>query len=352
MAFLGTGLGSPLALGFDNTQALWKSWTISAPKAAPAKQTAPAPAKAPPTPPPPPPDFNRYGTDQRRTPTTYVDPYAKWGGKANYDRAVGDYNSAKTNAYSSINDAIGDTGNKLNSSVLDYLDSLRAGQRGIDRAAVQNEMSRESGRLGVMDMVGQGIRSGGVMLNNKGATNSSAGEALARAYGDIGRRELSKVGNQYELGVQGIADQQLDLQEQTQQFQRHYGEQKQSAVNSIVQDASSKLAALNAAAQNASLADRIDIEQQKAAIRNQALNALAGYDNTLNSGVSSVTAATTDDNRAKAKAAILAGTAPEEAFSYTTSAPAQFQQTGPYSSPLQVFSAPRRNDDNLLPTGV
>lgn len=263
-------------------------------------------------------------------------------------QARSDYDSAKNNAYGSINDVIGDTGNKLNSSVLDYIDSLRSGQRGIDRAAQQNEMSRESGRLGVLDLVGTGIRSGGVMLNNKGATNSSAGEALGKAYSEIGRKELSKVGNQYELGNQDIANQQQDLTDQTTQFQRHFGEQKQSAVNTIVQDASSKLAALNAAAQNASLADRINIEAEKARIRNDALSKLSTYDNVLSNGVSSVTAATTDQNRAAAKSALLAGTAPENAFNYTTNIPAQFQNTGPFASPLQVFSAPKRNDDSQL----
>lgn len=265
-------------------------------------------------------------------------------------QAQADYNSAKGVAYSSINDAIGDTGNKLNSSVLDYLGNLRTSQKAIDKAAVQNEMSRESGRLGVMDMVGRGIQSGGVILNNKGATNSSAGEALAKAYGDIGRRQLTSVGNQYELGNQDIAEQQSALNDETATYQRHYGEQKQSAVNSIVQDASTKLAALNAAAQNASLSDRIDIEQQKAAIRNQALNQLASYDTVLSQGIGSVTAATTDQNRAAAKAALLAGTAPADAFNYTTSAPAEFQNTGPYSSPLQVFT--KKDDDSLVPVGA
>lgn len=161
---------SPLTLA--NTQAQWASWTNGVSngtnKPAATKQAAPAPAKAPAAQAAPAP----AAAPVYRAPAVYVDPYAKWGGKANYYRAVGDYNSAKTNAYSSINDAIGDTGNKLNSSVLDYLGNLRTSQKAIDKAAVQNEMSRESGRLGVMDMVGRGIQSGGVILNNKAAQST------------------------------------------------------------------------------------------------------------------------------------------------------------------------------------
>lgn len=343
-------LTSPLT--FANAQATYNGY--KAPSSSPApkvtSQTAAAPTG----------NMTTWGTGVGgSTPTTpqaaSVGTYAAAAAAAQAKAAAqaqADFNAAKGITYSSINENIGDTGNKLNTSVLDYLGSLKSGQRSIDRASVQNELSRESGRLGVLDMVGTGIRSGGVMLNNKGATNSSAAEAIAKAYGALGRKQLSSVGNQYETGLQNIQDQQTELGEQTATFQRHYGEQKQSAVNSIVQDASSKLAALNAAAQNASLVERINIESEKARIRNDALSQLSGYDATLNNGVSSVTAATTDTNRASAKAALLAGTAPESAFQYTAAAPAQFQGTGPYASPLQVFSNQRKQDDSLLPVGA
>lgn len=91
MAF--SGLGSPLALGFDNTQAQWKSWTTPAPKAAPAKQAAPAPAKsAAPSPSPVAAAAPVYRAPVYRAPAVYVDPYAKWGGKAGYVaiKAIGD----------------------------------------------------------------------------------------------------------------------------------------------------------------------------------------------------------------------------------------------------------------------
>lgn len=332
MAF--NSLTSPLT--FANTQANWSSMTngvSNGAKSQPAK-AAPAAGVAPPVTTP------KVQVATPKAPAVYVDPYAKWGGRAGYDRAVGDYSAAKTAAYNSIGDVIGDTGNKLNSSVLDFLGNLTKGQRAIDQSAVQNEMGRIQGRSGVMDMVGQGLRSGGVMLNNRGSTNSSAGEQLAKAYSDIGRRGLSEVGNEYALGNENIMNQQLGLDEDTATFQRHYGENKTSAVNSIVQDASSKLAGLNAAAQNASLAERIDIENEKARIRNDALSRLSAYDAVLQQGVSGTKAASADVNRAKATELINAGTAPENSFNFTTATPAEFQNTGPFSSPLQVFSYP------------
>lgn len=281
--------------------------------------------------------------------STYYSAAAAAAAKA-AAQAKTDYDSAKNTTYSSINDAIGDAGRGLNTSVLDYLDTLSTGQKAIDKAAVQNELAKQQGRLGVLDMVGQGIRSGGVMLNNKGATNSSAAEALTQAYNTLGQKQLSGVGNQYEAGKSDIQDQQDALALQSKQFLRHFEDNKVSAVNTIVQDASSKLAQLNAAAQNANLADRIDIESQKAAIRNQALSALAQYDDALNKGISGTTAASEDTNRAKAAEMLQAGVAPDNAFTYSTIGTPQWAGTGPFASPLAVYASPttKKQDDTLV----
>lgn len=274
-----------------------------------------------------------------------VDPWAgtPWGSKANHDKALGDFNAAKNNAYGSITDLTTDTANKYNSSILDYLDQFRAGQRAIDRSSVQNELARSEGRMGVLDMVGTGLKSGGVMLNNAGAANSSAGEQLGKAYSDLGRKELSKVGNQFVLGQENIKGQQDELNIGADTFKRKSGESKVSAVNAIVQTASQQLAQLNAAAQSASLPDRIAIEQEKVRIRNEALSRLTVFDATLNSGIAGTTPASADTNRIEAQRLLTAGTAPENSFNYTSSIPAQFQGSGPFASALPIFTGKRRD---------
>lgn len=280
-----------------------------------------------------------------------VDPWRKtpWGSKANYDRAVSDYNTAKNNAYSSINDLIGDTATKYNSGILDFLDTLRSGQRSIDRAATQNELARQEGRLGVLDMIGTGLRSGGVTLNNANATNSSAADLLGRAYGELGRKEMTKVGNQYELGQENIRGQQENLDMQTAAFQRKAGESKTSSVNSIVQAASQELARLNAAAQSASLPDRIAIEQEKARIRSDAMSRLAAFDATLNEGIAKNRPSDANAIRAEAQRLLTAGTAPENSFDFTSSIPAAFQGTGPFASPLPIFvGRPPRDEETRV----
>lgn len=141
---------------------------------APAAKSTPAPAAATSAP-------ASSGVAQTAV-TAYVDPAI-----AARAKAQADFNSAKNTTFGSITDAINDTGRKFNSSILDYVDTLRSGQRAIDRAAVQNEMARESGRLGVIDSVGSGIRNAGTMLSAKGATSSSAAEEIAKLYSKFDR---------------------------------------------------------------------------------------------------------------------------------------------------------------------
>jgi hypothetical protein len=230
-----------------------------------------------------------------------ADPYAKWGGKAGYDRAVADYHTQAGSVDSSINDRIGNEGSKYNSGILDFLDSTGASQRKIDGQTVQNELAKRQGGAGVLDKIGHGLKSGGVLLANKNATNSSAGEALARAWSDIGRRDQTGVNNQYEQGKSGIADSENELQLQIQQGVRHMGENKTQIINSIVSDAQNAIAALNQAAANASLPDRVDIEAKKQEVRNKALGSLQAYDATLNQGVANIKPI--DNLAAKTKAA-------------------------------------------------
>lgn len=271
----------------------------------------------------------------------YYDPAAAAAAAAQA-QAQSDYNSSKDATFGSINDAINSGASGYNSSILDYLDSLKSSQGAINNKAVQNELSRSTGTAGVLDMVGHGIRSGGVTLANDNASNSSAADALAKAYGDIGRRQLSGVGNQYELGKSDIAQSQTALDQANSTELRHASENKTNIINSIVSQATDKLSALNAAAASASLPDRLDIESQKSQIQQQALSALQQYDQALSSGISGNAPTSVEANRATAAGLASAGTAPDDAFNYTTDVPANLQSTGPFASELPIFTLPSK----------
>lgn len=287
------------------------------PLSAPATQpSAPAPAPAP----------------------TRDTTYDQWGGQTAYNNLISGFNTQKGNIFSTAGEAADNAGIGLKGSILDFVDSLRSGQSKIDNQAVQNELAKEQGTRGVLGMVGRGIRSGGVTLANKNASDSSASQGIANAYGDLGRRELSGVGNQYALGENAVQQSQADLETQRAAGTRKIGDSKTMIVNQIVGDARNQLASLDAQIANASLPDRINIEASKEQVRQDALGRLQQYDQLLSEQVGGIKATDGDARRSKALELANAGTAPESAFNYTTEVPAQFQGTGPFASELPIFT--------------
>lgn len=269
-----------------------------------------------------------------------TDPYAAYGGQSAYNSAISGFDTQHQNILGSENDAISNAGLGLNSNILDFLDSLKATQTGIDRQSVQNELAKKQGTASVLDAVGHGIKSGGVILANKNASNSSAGDALAAAYADIGRRQLSGVGNQYAQGQNAVQQSEADLATQEAGGVRQLQTSKTQVVNGIVGDAQTKLAALDGQIASANLPDRINIEAEKEQVRQTALSQLQQYDQLLSQGVAGITPATQAQNQAQAASMASAGTAPDNSFNFSTQMPAQFQSTGPFASDLPLFTTP------------
>lgn len=285
---------------------------------------------------------NDAANQQQQQQTTYVDPYAAWGGTAAYNNLVAGFNNQKNSIYGSANDAAANLQGGYAQSIQDTLHSLQTGQQAIDRKATQNESSRIQGTQGVLGMVSRGIKSGGVMLANRNAGSSSAAQALAQAYGDQGRRQQSQIGNQYAQNAGDIAVNQAeqDYQQQNAPNKFHLG--LMDNVNSIVSSAGQQLSQLDAARAQASLPDRLAIDQEKEAIRQQVLGKLQQYDQQLSAGVGGIHAATLDQNRASANSQIQAGTADPNLFNYDTQTPTGFADSGPFASGLPIFTSPKK----------
>ena len=275
-----------------------------------------------------------------------VDPYAQWGGRAAYDSKINAFNTQKQGVFDTTNEAIDSTGRSLNSSILDFLSSYKQGQNTINDKSITADQAKLQGTRDITGMIGRGVRSAGINLANKNATDSSAAEGVARAYGDIGQREMNKVGGQYAEAQRGIAADQGNLAESAALFNRHYGENKTNAIEGIVSNARNSLAALDAQIADANLPDRIAIEQEKERIRNDALGKLSQYDQVLNTGVSGVKALTPEERMAQAAQRSTEGVdLGANAFQYDTQAPAQFQNTGPFASNLPLFTLAGRRKD-------
>lgn len=267
-----------------------------------------------------------------------TDPYSQWGGAAAYNSLKTGFNNQKSNIYGSSLDAANALSSGYTNSIQDTIHSLMLGQQGIDQKATQNEASKIQGGRDITDMVGRGIRSGGVRLSQGNAGSSSAAQAIANAYGQLGQREMSKVGNQY---AQNQGDINLAQTEQNYQLGRapeKFEADIQSNVSNIVSQARDKFAALDSAMSSASLPDRIAIEQEKENVRQQVLGVLGQFGGQLRQGLSGIKAAGADDIRAKASQQLAAGKADPNLFSYNTQAPAELQNTGPFASELPIFT--------------
>lgn len=287
------------------------------------------------------PTDNTDANQKTGTTTPRVDPYAKYGGQAAFDNLRSGFDAQRQGIHSTSGEAAASAGTSLGNSITDYVNSLRSGQRQMDESGVQNELARSQGSQGVLNMVGRGIRSGGVMLNNKNASNSSGAEGIANAYAQIGRGQQSNINNQYELGNRENQMQQANFDEQDAAGANRILGSKAEVVNNIVAEARSKFAALDAAMQDASMPDRIAIEQEKETIRAQATAALQQYDGQLQQGRDSVTATTGDQRRTEANRLAGLGQVSADAFQYSTQAPSQFAGTGPSSSDIPLFTMPR-----------
>lgn len=276
-----------------------------------------------------------------------VDPYARFGGTAAYNALRSGFDSQKQNIYGSSNDAATNLQGGLGQSVLDTVRNFSRAQEGIDRKAVQNESSRIQGGNDILSMIGRGVRSGGVQLSQKNAGSSSAAQAIANAYAQLGQRQSSQIGNQYAQNADQIALEQRYQNEDLQAAPDKFRIQIEQNANQIATAARDQFAQLDAAMANASLPDRIAIEQEKENVRQQALAKLTQFDTQLRQGVSGIKAADRGANIAKANTQLTAGQADPNLFNYTTDTPTQFQGTGPFASELPIFTFNNRNKQQL-----
>lgn len=254
---------------------------------------------------------------------------------------LADFNAQKGVTMGSINDSINSAGGQYHQSILDYLDSRKAAQKTINAESTQNELARQQGHQGILDMIGNGIKSGGVTLANANAGSSSAGEALARAYSVLGRQQESSIGNQFAQGNAKIGAEQENLNAGDETQIRH-SKDKTGTINSIVNGATTALTALNQAAATANISDRVQIDAKIAAIKQQALAALSAYDAELTGGIAGQAPQGSDTTRAEASRLLTAGVAPESSFNFTSNVPTQFQGTGDFASSLPIFTNKRQ----------
>lgn len=255
--------------------------------------------------------------------------------------------------YGSSTEAAKQAGYGIDSTLKNFGLSQRQAQQKIDQEGIQNESSKASGTQDILGMIDRGINSGARVLGNANAGTSSAAGEIAKAYGNVGQREQTKVNNQYELGKQSIGAEQANLAEQQRLYRDStFQDSKEQIIGGIVQSAQGQLAELDNALRGASLPDRISIEGEKQKVRDLARGELAKYDALLQQQLDSAKAKTPEEVHAEATRLAQLGQAPAGQFKYSTETPIEMQgQPAPAGAGLPVYT-PKRGDDPLAPQGV
>lgn len=282
-------------------------------------------------------DYNNSGFQQ-------VDPNAAANAAAAAQattNARNNFNTGKNTLFDSVNRAGDSKASQYDLSIDQWLNSTNADQAAVNAKGVNAEMARNQGVQGIRSMVGNGIKSAGVMLANKNAGSSSAAGALANAYGQLGQRQMQGVGNQY-----GQAQNQIGLEQQTVDDSRALQRKtfdvwKTDNVNSIIESAQQEMGRLNADAANASLPEQIAIQQEVERIRGEAMAKLQAFD----AKIGTYKQATTRDERMTEGNRLQSiGMGGENPFQFTTEAPgSQFQYQAPAGGGLPIYTYNNKN---------
>lgn len=263
------------------------------------------------------------------------------------------FNNQLGGIYSSLGSTASSQAGDLTNQLNDYVDSLGANQVNRNNQTIQNYLAKEQGAAGVDQFVGQGIRSSGVQLNNENAGDSSAAGAIADAYGQIGRGQLSDVGNQFAQAQntvqQGATADQVALADKL----RDLPAQQNDIINGIVNSAQQQLQYLNTSMVNSGLSP-VNAQQVQQNITSDAMGKLQGLDQLLSSG-GQAALTPQDQSQAVQQAGQLytAGQAPASAYTFNTNVPVALQGTGPVASQLPVFVAPTAaNKNQNIPVGA
>lgn len=276
------------------------------------------------------------GTQQ----AAYVDPFAAWGGQAQYNAAVGTIDSGLNNIRQSGTDAFGKSYNDLHQNLLNAARGFSDTQGTINNNRANNELSRMNSIQDILGYVRQGLQQGGSRLAANNATESSATGALQRAYNQIGSQKTRSVNNQAGLKTAEIDQSQQQLGTQIQRAKDDLVTTRNNTVNDIGNNVRNQLAALDQQAIGLSLPGRIAIDQEKQNIVNQGMAQLQQLDQYFNDQLGQLHQLTPEETAARAVALQQAGAASSNPFNLGLAG--QQEVSGPAIDQLPLFTRSKR----------
>lgn len=274
----------------------------------------------------------------------WTDPTGRGLSQGQYNGLMDTYNNQLGNFRQSATDWGNAYAPGYRNTVENYINKLRQGQESLNERGIQNELSLAQGRRSILDMVGQGIRSGGVALAGRNATAGSALDQIAKAYGQYGNQQLSNVGNQYALNDRDLGLEQSNFNADIPISVGSIKARSQSDIASTVQEARNNLANLQAWAASQSLPVQLDAAAEAQRIQDEISALVGGFNTQLDTGIAGVQPLSIDARKQKAASLAQQGTAAANPFDFSTDMPIGFQDTGPAPGGLPIFTIPRKKN--------
>jgi len=147
----------------------------------------------------------------------------------------------------------------FNNQGQDLVTGLRTGQNDINSGRVNNALNLRRGMAAIASGLRQGIRSGGVSLANMNAMDSSASEAMARAFARQGNQQAASANNQSQLAENELRTKQENLDLQRNQGLGRLNAWRDNVVRDIGDKLRQGLAELDADARGQGLGGFIDM---------------------------------------------------------------------------------------------
>lgn len=239
------------------------------------------------------PDANPNPTTSTYT-TPKADPYARWGGQSGYTTKRNNYGATQGSYEASARTGLRDVGNEYETKNNAFADEVTQGQEGINSGLAGNQLNLRRSMEGIIRMIQQGIRSGGVALANMNAGSSGASDALARAYAKVGNQQTGDVRGDAALQEEELQKQQGALNLKRQQGEQSMGTWRDTETDRVKSDFGSKLQVLRSQADSEGLGDTVNtglVDQ----VLSEALQRLASIDQQRSQKLSGVRQWTPDE---------------------------------------------------------
>ena len=139
------------------------------------------------------------------------DPYARWGGRANYDALLNSFGVTQGGYQSGAETTLGDIRNEYDTRTRNFLNSIEDTQGEIDRGGAFNQLNLRRSMQNIIRGLQTGLRSGGVALAGMNASNSGAADAMARAYARVGNQQAGEAQGEFNIEAEDLQRQQGQL---------------------------------------------------------------------------------------------------------------------------------------------